>query len=66
MHLRSYLQQLLPSVFVAWNISGELGMNVQPIGDLVEDAGVIQVNDKKLVSTLRVKLKFSDVHNMEH
>ena len=37
----------------------------QPIGDLVEAGGLIQVNDKKLVSTMRVKLKYSDLTSMQ-
>ena len=39
---------------------------MQAIGDLVEDGGVVQVNDKKLVSTMRVKLKYTDLNSMEH
>lgn len=38
---------------------------MQVIGDLVEDGGVIQINDKKLLSTLRVKLKYSDQQDMQ-
>ena len=38
---------------------------MQAIGDLVEDGGVIQINDKKLLSTLRVKLKYSDQQDMQ-
>jgi hypothetical protein len=38
---------------------------VQSIGELVEDGGIIQVNDKKLVSTMRVKLKYSDLAAMQ-
>lgn len=38
---------------------------VQAIGDLVEDGGVIQVNDKKLLSTMHVKLKYSDLASMQ-
>lgn len=38
---------------------------VQPIGELVEAGCVIQVNDKKLVSTMRVKLKYSDLASMQ-
>lgn len=38
---------------------------VQPIGELVEDGGIIQVNDKKLVSTMRIKLKYSDLISMQ-
>ncbi|BDA43199.1 NEDD8-activating enzyme E1 catalytic subunit [Coccomyxa sp. Obi] len=37
----------------------------KPIGELVEAGGVIQVNDKKLVSTMRVKLKYSDLASMQ-
>ena len=31
------------------------------IGELVDDGSIIQINDKKLTSTLRLKLKFTDI-----
>lgn len=34
---------------------------IQVIGDLVDgDGSIIQINDKKLSATLRLKLKFTD------
>ena len=38
---------------------------VQPIAELVEDGGVIQVNDKALLAPLRIKLKYADAHAMQ-
>jgi hypothetical protein len=38
----------------------ELGCAMQPIGELVEDGGVIQVNDKQLPAPLRIRLKYAD------
>ena len=36
------------------------------IGDLVDgDGSIIQINDKKLASTLRIKLKFSDTQMLD-
>ena len=40
--------------------------DVQVIGDLVDgDGSVLQVNDKKLAFTLRLKLKFTDTQMLD-
>ena len=41
------------------------GACAQPMGELVEDGGVIQVNDKALLAPLRIKLKYADAHAMQ-
>ena len=56
------LQCLFQSMWVDLNSVRPL---LQVIGELVEDGGVIQINDKKLLSTLRVKLKYSDQQDMQ-
>lgn len=41
--------------------TAECDMCMQAISSLVEgDGSIVQVNDKKLASTLRLKLRFSD------
>ena len=40
--------------------------DLQVIGDLVDgDGSIIQINDKKLASTLRLKLKFTDTQMLD-
>ena len=40
--------------------------HLQVIGDLVDgDGSIIQINDKKLASTLRLKLKFTDTQMLD-
>ena len=46
--------------------SDELHHNTQAIADLVEDGGVVFINDKKLLGPLRIKLHFADHTNMQH
>lgn len=46
--------------------SDELTHDTQAIRDLVDDGGVVLINDKKLLGPLRVKLHFADHSNMQH
>ena len=46
--------------------SDELNHDTQAIWDLVDDGGVVFINDKKLLGPLRVKLHFADQTNMQH
>ncbi len=39
---------------------------VQAIGELVDDGGVVFINDKKLMGPLRIKLHFTDQATMQH
>ena len=39
---------------------------VQAIGELVNDGGVVFINDKKLMGPLRIKLHFVDHATMQH
>ena len=57
MRLRQALLTHVLTLLVA--LRSALGC-AQPIGDLVEDAGVIQVNDKQLRAPLRIRLKYAD------
>ena len=49
----------------AANVLKPLHLLLQAIGDMVEDGGVIYINDKKLVGALRVKLRYSNQCNMQ-
>ena len=44
----------------------KMNLSMQAISSLVEgDGSIVQINDKKLTTTLRVKLKFTDTHMQE-
>lgn len=38
---------------------------MQAVGELVDDGGVVFINDKKLLGPLRVKLHFADSTRMQ-
>ena len=57
---------ILTAVGTAIPQSDESHDNMQAIADLVDDGGVVFINDKKLLGPLRVKLHFADRNNMQH